>query len=73
VQLNVVHKQADSGSAAEPADSGGRFVNASPGLTYALSSQLQLYGFVQQALYRHVTGVQLTANRAYLLGVTGRF
>jgi hypothetical protein len=72
-QLNVVHKAADSGSTAEPADSGGRFVYASPGMSYALSGNVQLYGFVQQALYRHVNGVQLTADRAWLLGVSGRF
>jgi hypothetical protein len=73
VQLNFLHKQADSGTEAEPADSGGRYVYASPGLTYALSGNLQVYGFVQQALYRHVNGVQLTADRAYLVGMSGRF
>lgn len=73
VQLNLVHKAADSGVNAEPADSGGRFVYLSPGLTYAVSGNVQVYGFVQQALYRHVTGVQLTADRAFMLGATGRF
>jgi hypothetical protein len=72
VQLNFVHKQADAGTSAEPADSGGRFVYLSPGLSYAVSSKLQVYGFVQQAVYRHVTGVQLTAARSFLLGVSGR-
>jgi hypothetical protein len=72
VQLNLVHKQADSGTAAEPADSGGRFIYLSPGLTYAVNSNLQVYAFVQQSLYRHVNGVQLTAPRAFLMGVSGR-
>jgi hypothetical protein len=31
-----------------------------------------VYGFVQQALYRHVNGVQLTADRALLIGITGK-
>jgi hypothetical protein len=72
VQLNFVQKQADAGTAAEPADSGGRFVYLSPGLSYAVSGKLQVYGFVQQALYRHVTGVQLTAPRSLLFGVSGK-
>jgi hypothetical protein len=73
VQLNVVHKAADKGINAEPTESGGRYVFLSPGVTYAVSGNLQVYGFVQQALYRHVTGVQLTADRAFLMGVSGRF
>jgi hypothetical protein len=73
VQLNLVHKQADRGTNAEPADSGGRFAYLSPGVSYNLSEHLQVYGFVQQALYRHVNGVQLTADRALLAGLSGRF
>jgi hypothetical protein len=73
VQLNFVNKQADQGVNAEPTESGGRYVFLSPGVTYALSSNLQAYGFVQQSLYRHVTGVQLTADRAFLMGMSGRF
>jgi hypothetical protein len=72
VQLNLVRKGSDSGFDAEPADSGGRFVYASPGLSYAVSDNLQVYGFVQQALYRHVNGVQLTANHSFLVGLSGR-
>ncbi|MEO7497583.1 MAG: transporter [Massilia sp.] len=72
LQLNLLHKSADSGSEAEPADSGGRFAFLSPGVAYALTGNMQLYGFVQQPLYRHVNGVQLTAPRAFLIGVSGR-
>ncbi|WP_426105121.1 transporter [Massilia sp. TSP1-1-2] len=71
-QLNYVHKSADSGSEAEPASSGGRFLYASPGLSYALSKSTQLYAFYQVPLHRHVTGVQLTANRALVIGLSAR-
>lgn len=71
-QLNFVHKRADSGSEAEPDDSGGRYVFLSPGLSYAISDNLQLYGFYQHPLYRHVNGVQLTADRALVIGLSGR-
>ena len=72
VQLNFVHKRRDGGSAAEPADSGGRYLFLSPGLSYAINGKLQVYGFVQQPLVRHVNGVQLTADRAFLAGLSGQ-
>jgi hypothetical protein len=71
-QLNYVHKRADHGSEAEPESSGGRFLYASPGLSYALTSATQVYMFYQAPLQRHVEGVQLTARRALVLGMSGR-
>jgi hypothetical protein len=70
-QLNVVHKRRDNGANAEPEDSGGRYVYLSPGVSYAVSDRLQVYGFFQQPVLRHVNGVQLTANGAFLFGVSG--
>jgi hypothetical protein len=71
-QLNYVHKRPDSGSEAEPDSSGGRFLYASPGVSYALASAVQLYMFYQVPLHRHVNGVQLTANRALVVGLSGQ-
>ncbi|MFC5549178.1 hypothetical protein [Massilia aerilata] len=71
-QLNFVHKARDSGVNAEPADSGGRYLFLSPGLSYTFSERLQAYGFFQQPVLRHVNGVQLTADRALMFGVSGR-
>jgi len=71
-QLNFLHKGRDSGVNAEPDDSGGRYLFLSPGLSYTFSDRLQVYGFYQQPLLRHVNGVQLTANGGILFGVTGR-
>jgi hypothetical protein len=71
-QLNYVHKRSDSGSDAEPDSSGGRFLYASPGLSMALPGNTQAYLFYQVPLYRHVTGIQLTANRALVLGISGQ-
>ncbi len=73
VQLNAVVKQRDNGTEAEPADSGSRSVFLSPGLSYAVASNLQVYGFYQHPLYQDVNGVQLTAKRAFVLGLSGRF
>lgn len=71
-QLNYVHKRADRGSEAEPHSSGGRFLYASPGLSIALPANTQLYAYYQLPLYRKVTGVQLTADRAIVLGLSGQ-
>lgn len=71
-QLNYVHKRADHGSEAEPESSGGRYLYASPGLSYAIASSAQVYMFYQVPVYRHVEGVQLTANRALVVGLSGQ-
>jgi hypothetical protein len=73
VQLNLVAKRKDAGAEAEPADSGSRSLYLSPGLAYAVSDALRVYAFYQQPLHQHVNGVQLTANRAFVAGVSMRF
>ena len=73
VQLNLLAKRRDRGTEAEPEDSGGHSVFLSPGLSYQLGESLRVYGFVQQPLYQYVNGVQLTAKRAFVVGVSTRF
>ncbi len=73
LQLNAVVKRRDSGAQAEPADSGSRSVFVSPGLSYAVASNMQVYGFYQHPVYQNVNGVQLTAKQAFVIGVSGRF
>lgn len=71
-QLNYVHKRSDRGSEAEPDSSGGRYLYASPGLSYAIAPATQVYVFYQVPVHRHVDGVQLTANRALVVGLSGQ-
>ena len=73
LQVNALWRGRDSGAQAEADDSGGRFFYASPGLSYSISKQTQIYTFVQLPLYQHVNGVQLTADWSALLGLTMRF
>lgn len=73
MQLNVVVKGRNRGAAAEPEDSGGRFVFLAPGLSYSVSDNMRAYAFFQQPLYQYVNGVQLTARQALLVGLTARF
>ena len=79
LQLNVQHRERDSGSNANPA-SGGYALYLSPGLSYALTPHTQLYGIVQFALKQYantdpaVAGTgQLTAPWSLALGISHRF
>jgi hypothetical protein len=65
VQLNTQYKSRDSGLNANPA-SGGRSVNLSPGLSYAMSPKTNLYGFVQVAVYQYANDDPATAGSGQL-------
>lgn len=73
LQLNTHVKGRDGGANAEPVDTGGTFVSLSPGLSYDVSHDLQVYGFFQQSLYQNVNGVQLTADWSAIMGVSRSF
>jgi len=73
LQLNFLARGRDQGAEAETEDSGGRSLWLSPGLSYAIGKDWQAYAFLQQTLYQYVNGVQLVAERAVALGVSGRF
>lgn len=73
LQLNGLYRGRDAGAAAEPEDSGGRSWFLSPGVSFAITPDLRVYGFVQLPLYQSVNGVQLVARRAAVLGLTARF
>lgn len=73
LQVNVLYRGRDQGANAEPDDSGGRAWFLSPGLSCALTKDVRLYGFVQAPLYQSANGVQLTAQRAVVIGLTARF
>jgi hypothetical protein len=73
LQTNVLLRGRDKGAEAETADSGGRSLWLSPGMSYAIGTDAQVYAFLQRALYQHVNGVQLVATQAVALGVSARF
>ena len=73
IQLNALLKDRDRGSEAEPANSGGRFVFLSPGLSYVVAKNVQAYAFLQLPLYQYVNGIQLTADWAAVIGISTRF
>ena len=73
LQLNALYRGRDSGAQAEPDDTGGKFLFLSPGVSYAVAGNVQIYGFVQKPIYQYVNGVQLTADWSAVVGVSGRF
>lgn len=73
LQLNALHKSRDSGANAEPKDSGGSSVNLSPGLSYRVAPNTQVYGFVQKPIYQYVNGAQLTADWSLAVGINTLF
>jgi len=73
VQLNALYRGRDSGANAEPEDSGGRWLFLSPGVSVSLTRDVLAYAFVQLPLYQYVNGVQLTADRGAMVGLSARF
>jgi hypothetical protein len=73
LQANLLVRGRDSGVNAEPEDSGGRSLFLSPGASVALGKDVRVYGFLQLPLYQYVNGVQLTADKAGVIGVSARF
>jgi hypothetical protein len=73
MQLNALQRGRDTGGQAEPDNTGGLFLFASPGLSYAFSRQLQLYGFVQVPIHEQIRGVQLVPRYAVAVGLNTRF
>ena len=73
LQLNLQHKSRDSGANAEPAAFGGHTISVSPGVSYRVTSNTSVYGFVQKPLVQYVNGAQLTADWSIALGLSTQF
>ncbi len=79
LQLNGQHRRRDTGANANPA-SGGYAVHLSPGLSYAITPQTQVYGYVQLPIVQYMNvdpneagSGQLATRWSAILGVTQRF
>ena len=72
-QINTLFVARDKGAEAEPEDTGGKYVHLSPGATFAVTPDTQVYGFVQKPIYQYVNGVQLTADWSAVAGLSIRF
>ena len=72
-QLNVTHKNRDSGANADVDNSEGTFVYVSPGLAYMSATHTQFYGFVQLPVYQNLDGYQLAPRWTATVGFSHAF
>jgi hypothetical protein len=73
LQLNISHRNQDSGINADVDNSAGTFVYLSPGLSFLATKQTQLYGLVQIPLYHNLDGWQLAPRWTATVGITHEF
>jgi hypothetical protein len=73
LQVNTQWQGRDSGSEAEPEDTGGTFIYLSPGVSIKAGNKTRLYGFIQLPVYQYVNGVQLVADWTLVAGASYRF
>ncbi|SNX28244.1 hypothetical protein SAMN06295945_0568 [Polynucleobacter meluiroseus] len=73
LQLNVINKTADSGTAADTWATGGTLAYLTPGLLYRLTDKTQVYANVQLPVYQNVNGIQLVPSYIASMGVRVSF
>lgn len=73
LQLNLVHKCADQGALADPANTAGTIAYLSPGLIGKVVDGLQAYAFVQVPVASNLSGYQLSPRWAGTFGLACRF
>lgn len=73
LQLNAQYKSRDKGANAEPNETGSTILSISPGLSYLVTGNTRIYGFVQIPIYQYVRGPQLTSDWSAALGINTTF
>jgi hypothetical protein len=80
LQLNLIHRTADTGAGATPPDAltggsatGGTLVYLAPGASFRVGGGTSVYGFVQLPVYQKVNSLQLTPRYTLTLGVSKSF
>lgn len=59
LQLNVINKARDTGTAADTWATGGTLAYLTPGILYRVTEKTQVYANVQLPVYQNVNGIQL--------------
>ena len=73
LQLNTQYKSHDKGMNAEPKDSGSTILSLSPGLSYRVTGNTHVYGFVQAPIYQYYRGTQLSSDWSAAVGINTTF
>ncbi|HGL6719098.1 transporter [Burkholderia contaminans] len=73
LQINVTRKSADQGALADTANTAGTVVYLSPGVTVNVVKNLNVYAFVQKALFSRLSGYQLFPRWSGTVGASYAF
>ncbi|MGA3984571.1 transporter [Ralstonia nicotianae] len=73
LQFNVTHKNTDQGALADTVSTAGTVVYLSPGVTVSVLPNMQVYAFLQKALYSNLVGYQLFPRWSGTVGVSYAF
>jgi hypothetical protein len=73
LQLNILNKRVDSGTAADTFATGGTLAYLTPGLLYRVSEKTQVYANVQLPIYQNVNGIQIVPSYIASMGVRVHF
>jgi hypothetical protein len=73
LQVNITSKSKDQGALADTRDTAGTVAYLSPGVTYAATSNLRLYGFLQLPVYSQLSGYQLFPHYTATAGISYHF
>lgn len=73
LQFNVTRKGADKGALADTTNTAGTVVYLSPGVTVSVAHNLQVYAFLQKALYSNLQGYQLFPRWSGTVGASYAF
>lgn len=80
LQLNIIHRQADTGANATPPDpitggptTGGTLAYLAPGASVQVGGGASVYGFVQLPIYQRVNSLQLVPQYTVTLGARMAF
>jgi Putative MetA-pathway of phenol degradation len=73
LQINVTRKSQDQGALADTIGTGGTVVYVSPGVTVSVVKNLQVYAFVQKAVYMRLDGFQLFPRWSGSVGASYEF
>ena len=73
MQLHLRHRARDTGTRAEPANSGSTRAEISPGTTLGVGQASTLYADLQVPIYQRVYGIQLVPRSSLAVGWTSDF
>jgi hypothetical protein len=73
LQINLTHKNADSGALADTTDTAGNVAYLSPGITVGAMKNTRVYAFLQVPIYSNLSGYQLFPRYTASVGMSYHF